>query len=299
VTNATWRFLDTARAAIERQRWLDPVSDGLQAGVESFFRQMGDRGQRTANFLHGTWLAHPLHPVLTVLPLGSWTGSVILDFLDLVGMRRARGGADLLITSGLLSSTVTAAAGLTDWHKTDQVARRYGLVHALLNSATMSLFFVSWVQRKRGHRGAARFSSLAGIIIGSGSAYLGGDMVYRQRLGVNHAPVDFGPPDWTDLAPLESIPQGVSRHEIGGEPAVVIREGDDVAVLSDRCAHMGGPLSEGTVRDGVIECPWHGSRYLLADGHPVTGPTAYAQPCLAVRRLGSHVQVRRNDSRQD
>ena len=41
--------------------------------------------------------------------------------------------------------------------------------------------------------------------------------------------------------------------------------------------------SGGQVVDGLIECPWHGSRFELATGRRRRGPTAYDQPAYEVR----------------
>lgn len=42
-----------------------------------------------------------------------------------------------------------------------------------------------------------------------------------------------------------------------------------------RCARPGGPLSEGTIEDGGIRCPWHGSRFCLKDGRVLDGPPVF------------------------
>lgn len=51
-----------------------------------------------------------------------------------------------------------------------------------------------------------------------------------------------------------------------GRVVAVFNRGGLIRALEDACPHMGGPLSEGSVRDGVVVCPWHGWSYDLADG---------------------------------
>ena len=63
----------------------------------------------------------------------------------------------------------------------------------------------------------------------------------------------------------------------------MIREGDRILAVHAQCAHAGGPLAEGELVDGAIQCPWHGSRFRLADGHVVRGPSMYDQPAYDVR----------------
>lgn len=46
--------------------------------------------------------------------------------------------------------------------------------------------------------------------------------------------------------------------ELEGIPIVLFRSNDKVVALLDRCSHRGAPLSDGTVRNGTIVCPYHG-----------------------------------------
>src|SRR3954451_4995861 len=62
--------------------------------------------------LSGTWLGHPVHPLLIVLPLGSWTRAVLLDWL---GARDGETAADLLVGAGIATAVSTVATGFLDW----------------------------------------------------------------------------------------------------------------------------------------------------------------------------------------
>ena len=95
---------------------------------------------------------------------------------------------------------------------------------------------------------------------------------------------------WIALEPAETeggdIPEGRPiKAKLGINALVLVRQGERILALHETCAHAGGPLSEGKLVDGgVIECPWHFSRYRLADGHVVRGPSVYDQPAYEVRR---------------
>jgi nitrite reductase/ring-hydroxylating ferredoxin subunit len=76
-----------------------------------------------------------------------------------------------------------------------------------------------------------------------------------------------------------------------------VRIAGTVHAIHATCAHAGGPLAQGTVVDGCIECPWHGSRFQLTDGHVRRGPALYDQPSYEIRAAeGGGYEVRRTAS---
>jgi hypothetical protein len=60
--------------AIDNQPFLDQASDALQPAINDLFTHAGETGLQVKDLLHGTWLGHPLHPVLTDVPLGHLAG---------------------------------------------------------------------------------------------------------------------------------------------------------------------------------------------------------------------------------
>jgi hypothetical protein len=60
------------------------------------------------NLLSGADLRHPLHPMLTDLPIGAWMMSALPD----AGGPAAEGAADLLVTAGVMAAVPTAGTGL-------------------------------------------------------------------------------------------------------------------------------------------------------------------------------------------
>lgn len=61
------------------------------------------------------------------------------------------------------------------------------------------------------------------------------------------------------------------RTEYQGAPILLIRRRQQVYALGENCSHLGGPLSEDTLDGEIIQCPWHGSRFSIRDGHVVDG----------------------------
>ncbi|MCY4074505.1 MAG: Rieske 2Fe-2S domain-containing protein [Acidobacteria bacterium] len=60
--------------------------------------------------------------------------------------------------------------------------------------------------------------------------------------------------------------------EIGGHAYALFRIGGKVAAIDGLCPHEGGPLAEGTVRNGVVTCPWHGWTFDACSGCSVDPP---------------------------
>ena len=134
--------------------------------------------------LSGAWLGHALHPIMTDIPIGAWTSSVLLDWM---GGRDSRSASDRLILVGVLAAGATFATGWSDWANAEQrsaAVRRAGLVHAAANGTASWLMIGSYVARKRGARGRGKLLSLAGSAALGAGGWLGGHLSYTLGAGV-------------------------------------------------------------------------------------------------------------------
>ena len=279
---------------VDQQRWLDPVGDALQRAVAGAYAAGGPTGQQIKDFLHGVWLGHPLHPVLTDVPLGAWTVALVLDALEgLSGRDELAPGADAAVAVGLAGAAAAAVAGVTDWEHTDGAARREGLVHGLMNVGITLLYTVSLVERRHGARGAGRNLAALGYGASMVSAYIGGHLIYERRIGVDHSADQTPPHDFTRVLAAAELPNGEPRRvDVDGMPIMVVRRGRHIYALAETCSHLGGPLAEGRIEDDSVVCPWHGSRFALQDGRVLNGPSTFPQPTLETRVRNGQVEVR-------
>ncbi len=277
---------------IARQEWLKPVEETLQKLIHRAFSGGGARGQKVKNFLHGTWVGHPLHVILTDVPIGAWTVGLVFDGLDMVSENRGfRVAADGAIAIGVAGAFAAALSGLTDWSDVDPPARRIGLAHAALNVGGLALFAASLLARRNARRRARAFAIL-GYVTASTAARLGGNLVYEQRIGVDRTASQTLPTDFVvvmdDSALKEATPTR-ALHE--GVPILLVRRGQRIFALAETCSHLGGPLSEGKLIGDGIQCPWHGSRFALQDGRVLDGPAVHPQPCLEARVRNGKIEV--------
>jgi nitrite reductase/ring-hydroxylating ferredoxin subunit/uncharacterized membrane protein len=243
--------------------------------------------------LSGTWLGHALHPVLTDLPIGTWTSAVLLDWL---GGERSREAADRLIALGLAFALPTAVTGATEWADAEPASdevRRVGAVHAAANASAAMLFGASLSARRSGARGTGRLLALAGAGVMTASGLLGGHLSFAKGVGVDQTAFEEPPDEWTAALRDSDLPEGQSRYaEVGGVGVLVARHGGQVYALSNRCVHRGGALDEGELHDGCVTCPLHGSTFRLSDGQVERGPAAYPQPVWHVRVRNGVIELK-------
>jgi nitrite reductase/ring-hydroxylating ferredoxin subunit/uncharacterized membrane protein len=278
--------LDQIAGRLERASVLDKPSDAVAAVL----RRLLPEGP-IADAASGTPIGHPLHPALVTVPIGSWIAATYLDLTG--GDAKA---AQRLVGLGNLAALPTALTGANDWLSTTEGERRVGLAHAGLNYTALALYLGSWLARRKGRRARGAALAMAGAGVLGAAGWLGGHLSYALGVGVDTTAFQDFPQEWTDAtAQSEVRANAPSLVEIAGVPVLLIWHEGSVRALADRCTHRGGPLHEGEIADGCVTCPWHGSRFALADGSIEAGPASRPQPTLETRVVDGRVQVRRSD----
>ena len=277
------------------QIWIDGAAKPVEQAVAGLFESESARAAKDA--MNGTWLGHPVHPMLTDVPIGAWMMAQVFDTLDsLSGSDRYADAARTCIWTGLAGAVGAAVTGITDWSDTGGKSRRLGFVHGVINLTATTFFLTSALMRRRGRTNGAVAASTTGFALATASAYLGGALVYQRDIGPNHALPNDVPDEFTRTIPASELREGSMRRVIVGDTAVVlIRHQDRICALSDRCAHQGGPLSHGELKDGIVHCPWHDSQYRVEDGSLVHGPSTFDQPCFDTRIVDGYIDVKAPD----
>jgi len=96
------------------------------------------------------------------------------------------------------------------------------------------------------------------------------------------------------IGPLVDLPDGTARRvEVGEHCLAVVRIGDDVYAIGDRCSHQDFSLSEGEVLcdDKQIECWKHGSAFSLETGEPESLPATKPVPVYEARVIDGQIEV--------
>jgi nitrite reductase/ring-hydroxylating ferredoxin subunit len=169
----------------------------------------------------------------------------------------------------------------------DSSASERATYHGVANLSAVAM--MSAVAATRRHGGRPRPWELATQIGAAGvmafAGWLGGTLVYRNQIGVDHRYAGAG--KWQERSlPADgegSLGIEVGRAEdldvdqiallrIGDRRVVLARVEDGFVAFDDRCTHKGGPLSDGTLACGTVQCPWHGSQFNVRNGSVAHGP---------------------------
>lgn len=274
-----------ARLMDAQAAWARPLGDFNHRWLSALFGPI----RPVKDLLNGTWLGHPLHGASTDIPIGAFLVSFVLDLVN------QRAAADVALVVAILFMVASAISGLADYTDTDGTPRVRATVHATLMVVALVLFLLSLVVRWGDpiDRTLAVVVSGIGLAIVTAGAYVGGDVVYVLGNMVSRHAFRGAGGKWVALD-LSEIPEGtLTKAKAGVNTLVLYRQGAAIQALHDTCAHAGGPLSQGKLVDGCVECPWHGSRFRLANGHLVRGPSVYDQPAYEVRATDTGWEARR------
>jgi nitrite reductase/ring-hydroxylating ferredoxin subunit/uncharacterized membrane protein len=275
---------------------LTRLAEAIQPVVRGLLEGDGTVARTLKKVLHGTIIGHPLHPMLTDIPIGAWTVTAVCDALDVGGTNRFRAAADAALVVGIAGAVGAAVTGLADWSDTRDEPQRTGMLHAILNSAALTCYLASATARRANARALGVVTAFTGYALMGTAAYLGGELTLGMQLGVKHTAVPIDPPrDFTRVFDASALaPGGMQPAELIKIPVLVTKIGDRACAVSGVCTHRGAPLAEGE-RDGdCIRCPWHGSRFSLEDGRVLEGPATFPLAQFETRIAGGAIEIRPN-----
>ncbi|HEX2272816.1 MAG TPA: Rieske 2Fe-2S domain-containing protein [Acidimicrobiales bacterium] len=270
---------------ITKAKGLDKIAEPLSDAVSTVVRP-----GLVKDALSGTWLGHPLHPLLTDVTIGAWTSAFVLDVF---GSESTEGAADTLIGVGVASAVPTVVSGYSDWSDLFGAPKRLGVVHLMSNAGAIACYGLSWLARRKGDRSRGLALSFLGATLATVGGYLGAHLSYRKGVNVDHNAWQEGPQDWVTVLDAAELGPG-TRRVVRAEDiqVLLVNEGGTIHAIAEVCGHAGGPLHDGTFEGGCVTCPWHGSTFRLADGSVVHGPATGPQPAFDVRVDNGKVLVR-------
>jgi nitrite reductase/ring-hydroxylating ferredoxin subunit/uncharacterized membrane protein len=228
--------------------------------------------------------SHPLHPMLIPFPFAFLTGGWGFRLAAAMsGNDELKTVSRHLIPAGLVAGLIAAIPGLVDYLGSvppHSSAKERATRHALLNVTSLALFAAGWLAgRRRDGALPLTFQSVGTATLCVGG-WMGGTLAYRNQIGVDHRYANAG--KWREehvdtQTALEGAAHDLAVNQMklvhaDGTRIAVARTGKGYVAFQDRCTHKGGPLSDGVVMCGTVQCPWHGSQFDVHTGEVKAGP---------------------------
>ena len=237
---------------------------------------------------------HPIHPMLIPFPFAYLFGAACIDAAAYASNRRRwYSTAQHMRVIGIGTALVAAVPGIIDYFLAvppDSSASERATYHGAANLAAVATMSAVASSRRgdeppRAWELAAQMGA-AGLMAVAG--YLGGTLVYRNQIGVDHRYAESG--KWqekTSLPPAEPLGIDVGSANdldvnqmallhVGDRRVVLGRTEDGFVAFDDHCTHKGGPLSDGALACGTVQCPWHGSQFSVRTGEVQHGPAEHS-----------------------
>ena len=229
---------------------------------------------------------HPIHPMLIPFPFafltGAWGFRVAAAFSDNEDLKTV---SRYLVPAGLAAGLIAAVPGLIDYLGSvppRSSAKERATKHALINVSSLALFAMSWLADRKRNRALPLTLETVGTATLCVGGWMGGTLAYRNQIGVDHRYANAGKwqeeqVDADNTGALEPLAHGLEVNQMklvhaGGERVAIGRTGKGYVAFQDRCTHKGGPLSDGVMMCGTVQCPWHGSQFDVHTGQVKAGP---------------------------
>jgi nitrite reductase/ring-hydroxylating ferredoxin subunit/uncharacterized membrane protein len=252
---------------------------------------------------------HPLHPILIAFPIAFGVAAPAFDLAGVLGdWPTVWTAGAYLATAAVVGGLVAGVPGFIDYLYTvppDSSAKTRATWHMGVNLAALALIAVGWAFRDfhslRPGAGTILFE-VAGLALMTCGGWMGGTLVYRNQIGVDHRYAGAGkwaeqevsgkPGEAVEVADADELKVGQMKLlHVGGRRIVLARTEAGYTACDDRCTHKGGSLADGVLACGVITCPWHGSQFDARTGAVRSGPAADPIRTYRVEESGGRVRL--------
>ena len=232
--------------------------------------------------------SHPLHPILVAFPIAFFIGAFVFDLLSvLLDKEVFWQTGNYMAIAGIAGALLAAIPGIIDYFYTvppKSSAKKRATKHGIINLLNVFLFCFAVFYRNREQ--ANSFIVIAiealGIVLLSVAGWLGGTLVHRNQIGVDHRYANAG--KWNEayfkdqtgaieVAAMDELKMNALKLLHIGEQRIVLgRTEKGYMAFSDHCTHRGASLADGVLICGIVQCPWHGSQFNVETGAVKEGP---------------------------
>ena len=232
--------------------------------------------------------SHPLHPILVAFPIAFFIGALLFDVLSLILEKESFWlTGNYLAIAGIASALVAAIPGIVDYFYTvppKSTAKKRATKHGLINLLNVFLFCFAVYYRNRGDANLYVVVAVeaVGIVLLSIAGWMGGTLVHRNQIGVDHRYANAG--KWNEayleqtkgaieVAGLDELKvNALKLLHVDDKRIALGRTEKGYVAFSDHCTHRGASLADGVLICGTVQCPWHGSHFDVETGVVKAGP---------------------------
>jgi nitrite reductase/ring-hydroxylating ferredoxin subunit/uncharacterized membrane protein len=252
---------------------------------------------------------HPIHPILIAFPIAFMTGAPLADAAGLLGdISSAWTAGAYMSVAAVVSGLVAGVPGFIDYLYVvppNSSGKKRATQHMIVNLVALTLVAASWAFRdweSLQPQWIAVALEAAGLATVSVGGWLGGTLVYRNQVGVDHRYAYAG--KWreqvVDGKPGDSVAIEAARDLKPGQMIlirtpdrriVIARTDDGYAAFDDHCTHRGGTLAGGVLACGTVCCPWHGSQFDAKTGAVKAGPAEAPIAAYNIEESGGDVRL--------
>lgn len=253
--------------------------------------------------------SHPLHPALIPFPFAFLIGGTLFDLLGrLLDQPGWWETGYRLVVAGIAAAVIAAVPGIIDYTSSvppHSSAKRRATKHLQANAGALVLFTIALIVRgplpvPPGPLVIALEISAA-VLLGIGG-WMGGTLVNRNMMSVDHRYADAGRWQETWVTPLAGQPVEVGTTEdltrdqmklvhVGDRRIVLGRTSDGWVAFDDGCTHRGASLADGVLMCGQVQCLWHGSQFDVATGAVRAGPAERAIRTYPVEEVDGKLRL--------
>ena len=245
--------------------------------------------------------------MLVGFPVAYLFGSACLDVVGrATGRRTWFQTASHMNALGLGTALAAAVPGLIDYVfavPPKSSGKQRATDHMFANLSALTLFALARAGRRRDAE--PRAWSIAVELAGTGlmtvAGWLGGTLVYRNQIAVEHLTANAGSHEVAVLPERETVDAG-AIDELDVDQMKLLRVGDRRIVFArtekgyvafdDRCTHKGGSLADGSLVCGTVQCPWHGSQFDVSTGKATQGPAEESIGTYEVEEREGRIHIR-------
>jgi nitrite reductase/ring-hydroxylating ferredoxin subunit/uncharacterized membrane protein len=259
---------------------------------------------------HAQFKGHPLHPILIVFPAAFTVGALVADAVGVAGDWPSLWTTGAYMSAAaVVTGLIAGVPGFIDYLKVvppESSGKKRATQHMIINVTALAAFAAGWAFRDpvslRPGAGTLVLE-LSGVGLVSYGGWLGGTLVYRNQIGVDHRYAGAGKWKEQEVAGNRGDMVVVAKADeletnqmkllrVGARRMVLAGSDAGYCAFDDHCTHRGGSLAGGVMACGTVTCPWHGSQFDVATGQVKAGPAEKAVGTYPVEQVDGEVRFR-------